>query len=81
MVRPAVPDARWLWDNEPCRAACPVQEVLGPQRLHPETLKTPPATLARSRPAFTRNVFYWEDRAVGLLDPERVLAALEGNLA
>jgi formate dehydrogenase (NADP+) beta subunit len=21
---PAAPDARWLWENEPCRAACPV---------------------------------------------------------
>ena len=24
MAAPAIPDARWLWDNEPCRAACPV---------------------------------------------------------
>jgi chemotaxis-related protein WspD len=61
--------------------ALPVHEVLGPQRIHPETLKTPPATLAHGKPAFTRNVFYWENRAVGLLDPERVLSALNGNLA
>ena len=25
----AVPDARWLWDNEPCRAACPVHTDAG----------------------------------------------------
>jgi len=24
-----VPDARWLWDNEPCRAACPVHTDAG----------------------------------------------------
>ncbi len=28
-VPPVVPDARWLWDNEPCRAACPVHTDAG----------------------------------------------------
>jgi formate dehydrogenase (NADP+) beta subunit len=27
--RPTVPDAQWLWDNEPCRAACPVHTDAG----------------------------------------------------
>jgi formate dehydrogenase beta subunit len=26
---PRVPDAKWLWDNEPCRAACPVHTDAG----------------------------------------------------
>jgi formate dehydrogenase (NADP+) beta subunit len=26
---PTVPDAQWLWDNEPCRAACPVHTDAG----------------------------------------------------
>ncbi len=26
---PRVPDATWLWDNEPCRAACPVHTDAG----------------------------------------------------
>ena len=26
---PSVPDAQWLWDNEPCRAACPVHTDAG----------------------------------------------------
>jgi len=26
---PPVPDASWLWDNEPCRAACPVHTDAG----------------------------------------------------
>ncbi|MEO8266972.1 MAG: FAD-dependent oxidoreductase [Ilumatobacteraceae bacterium] len=26
---PVTPDARWLWDNEPCRAACPVHTDAG----------------------------------------------------
>jgi NADPH-dependent glutamate synthase beta subunit-like oxidoreductase len=28
-VPPRVPDARWLWENEPCRAACPVHTDAG----------------------------------------------------
>ena len=26
---PVVPDGQWLWDNEPCRAACPVHTDAG----------------------------------------------------
>src|SRR5664279_5376286 len=26
---PAAPDAKWLWENEPCRAACPVNTDAG----------------------------------------------------
>ena len=29
MPPPTVSDARWLWDNEPCRAACPVHTDAG----------------------------------------------------
>jgi NADPH-dependent glutamate synthase beta subunit-like oxidoreductase/ferredoxin len=29
MPRPTVPDAKWLWDNEPCRSACPVHTDAG----------------------------------------------------
>ncbi len=29
MTRPSPPDAAWLWDNEPCRAACPVHTDAG----------------------------------------------------
>lgn len=29
MRAPSVPDAQWLWDNEPCRAACPVHTDAG----------------------------------------------------
>jgi formate dehydrogenase (NADP+) beta subunit len=29
MEAPPVPDASWLWDNEPCRAACPVHTDAG----------------------------------------------------
>ena len=28
-LRPPTPDARWLWENEPCRAACPVHTDAG----------------------------------------------------
>ncbi len=29
MSTPVSPDAKWLWDNEPCRAACPVHTDAG----------------------------------------------------
>ena len=29
ITTPAIPDARWLWENEPCRAACPVHTDAG----------------------------------------------------
>jgi len=29
VTAPAIPDAQWLWDNEPCRAACPVHTDAG----------------------------------------------------
>jgi NADPH-dependent glutamate synthase beta subunit-like oxidoreductase len=29
MGRPSIPDAEWLWANEPCRAACPVHTDAG----------------------------------------------------
>jgi len=29
VARPAIPDAQWLWENEPCRAACPVHTDAG----------------------------------------------------
>ena len=29
MSAPTVPDGRWLWENEPCRAACPVHTDAG----------------------------------------------------
>jgi NADPH-dependent glutamate synthase beta subunit-like oxidoreductase len=29
MAAPVVPDSRWLWENEPCRAACPVHTDAG----------------------------------------------------
>jgi len=29
MTGPRIPDARWLWENEPCRAACPVHTDAG----------------------------------------------------
>lgn len=28
-MQPHVPDSRWLWENEPCRAACPVHTDAG----------------------------------------------------
>lgn len=66
------------WEGN--RLAFPVDDVHGPHRFHLQELKAPPATLAKSRPAFTRGVFYWQERAVGLLDAELLFTTLNRSL-
>jgi chemotaxis-related protein WspD len=57
-----------------------VEEVAGVQRLPEGCMADVPATVSRSRSAFTRGVFEWEDKRVGLLDEDRVFAALKRNV-
>jgi chemotaxis-related protein WspD len=62
------------------RLAFPVDEVHGPHRFHPEELRTPPATVAKFTPTYTRSILYWQQRAVGLLDAELLFASLNRTL-
>jgi chemotaxis-related protein WspD len=66
------------WEGN--RLAFPVDEVHGPHRFHPEELKTPPATVAKSSPTYTRGILYWEQRAVGLLDADLLFGTLNQTL-
>lgn len=63
------------------RFAFSVDEVQGVYRLHPHELKEPPATVAKSREAFTQGVFLWANGTAGLLDAERVFTFLDQNLS
>jgi chemotaxis-related protein WspD len=62
------------------RLAFPVDEVHGPQRLHPEQLLPSPGTLARALPCYTRSLFRSGQRIIGVLQVETVLEALERSL-
>jgi len=63
------------------RFAFAADEVLGVHRLPPEALRALPATVARSLRALTTGIFPLEGRTVGLIDEEKLFAALTRSLA
>jgi chemotaxis-related protein WspD len=67
--------------GEAGKLAFPVDEVRGPNRFHPQELKSPPATLARANPGLAQAVLSWQDQSVGLLDAELLLSSLSRCLA
>jgi chemotaxis-related protein WspD len=67
------------WEEN--RFVFPVDEVHGLHRFQAHELKEPPATVAKSYPAFSQGVFLWGDGAAGFLDAERVFSALNQNLS
>jgi chemotaxis-related protein WspD len=62
------------------RLAFPVDEVHGPYRFQPEELHPPPSTAPSALPALTQSVLQWQHRTVGLLEPERLISALNRRL-
>jgi chemotaxis-related protein WspD len=66
------------WDGS--RLLFPVDEVYGTYRFNLQELKSPPATVARSNPSYTRGVFYWRQNAVGFLDADLLFSALNRSL-
>lgn len=63
------------------RLSFPADDVQGPQRLYPEQLLVPPATLGRPGPSCARTVFHWGGHAVGLLEPAALFERLSRSLA
>lgn len=62
------------------RLAFPVDEVHGPQRVHPRELKALPSAAPRDTVRFVQALIQWEDRAAGLLDPQLLFSTLQGSL-
>jgi chemotaxis signal transduction protein len=62
------------------KLAFPADEVQGPHRFHPQELKDPPATLARTNARYAQSVLPWEKHAVGLMNAELLLSTLSTNL-
>lgn len=67
--------------RESIRAACPVDEVAGIGPVPVDQMQDVPATLARSASPFTKKVFTWGDRVVGLIDDEVLFVALKRSFA
>lgn len=67
--------------REAGNVALPADEVAGVHRFRDEDLRERPATLARAGDSCTRGLLAWRDVSVGLLDPGRLLEAIERTLA
>ena len=63
------------------RVAFPVDEVLGVRRVDDAALQPAPATVAKAPTALTLSLFECDGRNVGLLDEEKLFAALGRHLA
>ncbi len=66
------------WDGN--RLVFPADEVRGIHRFQMPELKEPPATLAKSNLSYTQGLLYWQGRAVGFLDADRLFSALNRSL-
>ncbi len=62
------------------KLAFPVDEVQGPNRFHPEELKSPPSTMVRANARYAQAILSWQNRAVGLLDTDLLLSSLNRSL-
>lgn len=63
------------------RSACPVDEVHGIVRFHSRDSTPVPATIAKAAASYTRSVFSWRERSVGLLDHQLLNHAVNRSLA
>ena len=66
------------WDGQ--RFVFPADEVCGILRFQSPELQEPPAILAKSRVSCMRGILRWQDRAVGLLNPELLFSSLNRSL-
>ena len=67
-------------NRDKIRLVFPADEVSGIHRFQRSDLREPPATLAKSNPTYTQGLLSWQGKTAGLLDAERVLAALNRGL-
>lgn len=63
------------------RLTFPADEVHGIHRLHPEEVTRPPMMTTKAALTFTQGVFSWQQKMVGLLDPELLFSTLDRSLA
>jgi chemotaxis-related protein WspD len=63
------------------RFAFPAEEICGVERFGLAALQELPATLSRSMQALTAGILPWQGRTVGLLEEEKLFAALSRSIA
>lgn len=62
------------------RAVLPVDAVLGIERVPQRALQPLPSTLAKASAAYSRALFPWQQRAVGLLDESLLFRTIDRSL-
>ena len=71
--RRRIPDPRLLVIQRGGQTiVCPVDEIHGIERFHPQKLQEVPATVAKASATYTKGVLPWKEKWIGLLD-ERLL--------
>lgn len=63
------------------RFVFPADDVYGVHRLQAQELQAPPTTVAKATPSYTRALFLWRQRAVGVLDANLLFPALDRSLS
>lgn len=58
----------------------PVDGIHGIQHVHPEMFQNVPVTVSKSKSAFSRKIFKWENRHVALLDDELLFYSLKRRI-
>ncbi|MBC8419393.1 MAG: chemotaxis protein CheW [Desulfobacterales bacterium] len=57
-----------------------VKEVHGIHHVHPSLFQNVPVTIAKSKSAFTKGIFTWQDKHVALLDDEILFYTLKRSI-
>jgi chemotaxis-related protein WspD len=68
-----------VWEGK--RLLFTVDEVYGIHRFQSEDLTQPPTTLAKAALTFTQGIFPWQEKMVGLLEPELLFSTLNRSLS
>jgi chemotaxis-related protein WspD len=77
---PAVYERMLVVVREGQRFVFPIQQILGVHRIAPEDLDEVPATLSLSVRSLTKSIFLLNGSHVGLLDEERLFAAMTRSI-
>jgi chemotaxis-related protein WspD len=68
-----------VWEGK--RLVFPAEEVYGIHRFQSEEMAQPPSTLAKAALTFTQAVFPWQEKWVGLLEPELLFSTMNRSLS
>jgi chemotaxis-related protein WspD len=81
VATPAKPTRLVVIERNRKRWAFPADEVYGVHHFSDRQLSSVPITIDRAEVRHSRGVIQWEDRRVGLLDPDKLFDALDAGIS